>query len=153
MPLLPALRSACGTPFAEITLSKEDNTMLLNPMATIILTVFLSVSTPLNVLANESVHRPSQTSQSPCDVLRDAFVWSLFKPIGSVLEQYKDERQFIVDNVVKVKRLEQGQYYWEATLKVTTFEGAHNPPYKHYLITFTNLFSNEVTVKNVKPTN
>ncbi|GAE07712.1 hypothetical protein JCM10914_3954 [Paenibacillus sp. JCM 10914] len=55
----------------------------------------------------------------------------------------------MVDDVVEVKRLEQGQYYWETTLKVTTFEGPHNPPYHYYIITFTNLFSNEVKVKKV----
>ena len=54
----------------------------------------------------------------------------------------------MVDDV-EVKRLEQGQYYWETTLKVTTFEGPHNPPYHSYIITFTNLFSNEVIVKKV----
>ncbi|MBW4083642.1 DUF3888 domain-containing protein [Paenibacillus sp. S150] len=46
----------------------------------------------------------------------------------------------------------QGQYYWEATLKVTTFEGAHNPPYRYYTITFTSLFSEQPKVLNVQRT-
>jgi hypothetical protein len=126
--------------------------MLLKPLATVVLTAFFSVFSPLHPIDDETVHRPDHHLQSSCDVFRDAFVWSLFKPIGNVLRQYKDERQFMVDNVVEVKRLEQGQYYWEATLKVTTFEGAHNPPYEHYIITFTNLSSNddEVKVKKVQ---
>ncbi|MFD0717050.1 DUF3888 domain-containing protein [Paenibacillus sp. GCM10027626] len=45
-----------------------------------------------------------------------------------------------------------GQYYWEATLKVTTFEGAHNPPYHYYTITFTNLFSDQPKVVKVQRT-
>jgi hypothetical protein len=121
-------------------------------LATVVLTTFFSVFTPLHTISAETVPHPKLHLQSSCDVFRDAFVSSLFKPIGSVLRQYKDERQFMVDNVAEVKRLEQGQYYWEATLKVTTFEGAHNPPYQHYNITFTNLFSNEVKVKKVLQT-
>ncbi|CAN7491412.1 DUF3888 domain-containing protein [Paenibacillus sp. LjRoot153] len=76
--------------------------------------------------------------EMPCDVLKDAFVGTLFGSIGNVLSQYKDERQFMADKMLKINRLSWGQYYWETTLKVTTFSGAHNPPYKHYTITFTN---------------
>lgn len=121
--------------------------MRLTLIANVVLAASLSVSTPLHTFANETAHRPNN-QQSSCDVPRDAFVWFLFKQIGNVLRQYKDERQFMVDDV-EVKRLEQGQYYWETTLKVTTFEGPHNPPYHKYIITFTNLFSNEVIVKKV----
>lgn len=118
-------------------------------MANAVLAASLTVSTPLLTVASETALRPNRQQQSSCDELRDAFVWFLSKPIGNVLRQYKDERQFMVDDVVEVKRLEQGQYYWDTTLKVTTFEGAHNPPYHNYIITFTNLFSSEVKVKKV----
>jgi hypothetical protein len=55
--------------------------MLLKQLSTVVLTACLSISTPLNAIANETVH-PKHHPQYPCDVLRDAFVWSLFKPIG-----------------------------------------------------------------------
>lgn len=106
-----------------------------------IITLVLSLSLVLSFHAKaESSSDPTQ-EQTSCDVIKDAFVWSLFKPIGNVLSQYNDNRQFTVDKIVSVKRLEQGQYYWEATLKVTTFEGAHNPPYLYYTMTFNNLSS------------
>ncbi|GIO12188.1 hypothetical protein J19TS2_17430 [Cohnella xylanilytica] len=76
----------------------------------------------------------------------------MFKPIDIVLSQYNDKRQFMVDKVVGIQRLEQGKYYWEATLKVTTFQGAHNPPYHYYTITFTNLFSDQLKVVSVQRT-
>jgi hypothetical protein len=123
--------------------------MRLTSLANAVLAASLTVSTPLQTSANEPAHRPNPQQQSSCGVLRDAFVWFLFKPIGNVLRNFNDERQFMVDDIVEVKRLEQGQYYWETTLKVTTFEGPHNPPYHNYIITFTNLFSNEVKVKKV----
>ncbi|MCY9589657.1 DUF3888 domain-containing protein [Paenibacillus chitinolyticus] len=122
---------------------------LLANLANVVLAASLFVSAPIHTGASEPAHRLNNQPQSSCEVLRDAFVWSLFKPIGIVLRQYNDERQFMVDDVVEVKRLKQGQYYWETTLKVTTFEGPHNPPYHKYIITFTNLFSNEVKVKKV----
>lgn len=121
-------------------------------LANIVLAASLSVSAPLHADANETANR-SNHQQPSCDVVRDAFVWFFFRPIGSVLRQYKDDRQFMVDDVVEVKRLEQGQYYWETTLKVTTFEGPHNPPYHSYTITFINMLSNEVVVKKVLRTN
>lgn len=119
---------------------------------TAVLFVLFFAFFPPQVFAAEPVHEPQNDCQVPCDVLRDAFVWSLFKPIGTVLAQYNDERQFMVDKVVEIKRLEQGQYYWKATLKVTTFKGAHNPPYHYYTITFTNLFSDQPNVVSVRRT-
>jgi hypothetical protein len=116
--------------------------MRLTSLANAVLAASLTVSTPLHTSANETAHRPNRQQQSSCNVLRDAFVWFLFKPIGTVLRQFNDERQFMVDDIVEVKPLEQGQYYWETILKVTT-----------YIITFTNLFSNEVKVKKVLKTN
>ncbi|MFC3749001.1 DUF3888 domain-containing protein [Paenibacillus sp. GCM10012306] len=124
--------------------------MLQKRWVTVLLVFFLTAFIPTDVLASGSINRPQESAQLPCDVVKDAFVSTLFKPIGAVLAQYNDERQFVVDQVVEVKRLEQGQYYWEATLKVTTFEGAHNPPYHSYIITFTNLYSDQPKVVSVQ---
>lgn len=128
--------------------------MLPKRFATVLLAFFLSAYTPIQVFATEYALRPQdQDAQLPCDVLTDAFVSYLFKPITHVLtDKYNDKRQFMVDKVVEVKRLEQGQYYWKATLNVTTFEGAHNPPYHYYTITFSNLFSDQPKVLKVQRT-
>lgn len=124
--------------------------MLQKSLVTVLLAAVLSAFTSNQVLAVGSVNRPQDNAQLSCEVIRDAFVWTLFKPIREVLAQYNDERQFMVDKVVEVKRLEQGQYYWEATLKVTTFDGPHNPPYHYYTITFNNLISDQPKVVKVQ---
>ncbi|AIQ11701.1 DUF3888 domain-containing protein [Paenibacillus durus] len=126
--------------------------MLQKRLTTVLLASLLTVNAPPQIFAMESVNGPQENVQAQCDVLRDAFIWSLFDPIGKVLAGYDDDRQFMVDKLVEIKRLEQGQYYWEATLKVTTFEGAHNPPYHSYTVTFTNLFSKQPKVVNVQRT-
>ncbi|SDW08650.1 DUF3888 domain-containing protein [Paenibacillus sp. CF384] len=123
--------------------------MKLTTLASVLLAVSMALSAPVNTNTNESADRTKNQQQSSCDVLKDAFVWTLFKPIENVIREYNDERQFMVDDVVEVKHLKPGQYYWEATLKVSTFEGPHNEPYHHYIITFTNLYANAVTVKQV----
>ncbi|QWU17294.1 Protein of unknown function [Paenibacillus sophorae] len=126
--------------------------MMHKRLAAFLLASLLSLYAPPQIFASESVNAPQEDIQLQCDVLRDAFIWSLFDPIGKVLAGYDDDRQFMVDKLVEIKRLEQGQYYWEATLKVTTFEGAHNPPYHNYTITFTNLFSKQPKAVNVQRT-
>jgi hypothetical protein len=110
----------------------------------VFLVAFLTIVAPIH--ANPQNHN---NGELPCDVLKDAFVWSLFKSIGNVLVQYNDERQFVVEKILDIKRLDLGQYYWETTLRVTTFSGAHNPPYHHYTITFSNQ-NPELEIKAIK---
>ncbi|ASA24897.1 hypothetical protein [Paenibacillus donghaensis] len=71
--------------------------MLQKRLVTVLLAAVLSVFTPNQVLAVGSVNRPQEKDQLPCEVIRDAFLWTLFKPIREVLTQYNDERQFMVD--------------------------------------------------------
>ncbi|NQX46558.1 DUF3888 domain-containing protein [Paenibacillus tritici] len=124
---------------------------MLKRWQTVLLVLFLSAFTPSEVLAIETTNTTQENVQLPCDVVKDAFVSSLFKPISTVLAKYNDEGQFMVD-MVEVKKLKQGQYYWEATIKVTTFEGAHNPPYHYYTVTLTNLFSEQPKVLKAQQT-
>ncbi|AJY75746.1 hypothetical protein VN24_15785 [Paenibacillus beijingensis] len=71
--------------------------MLQKRLATaLLLTFLLTASLPLQVVASEPIH-PRQ-DQLPCDVLRDAFLGSLFTPIRNVLNRY-DEPE-----AVKVKQ-------------------------------------------------
>ncbi|KRF10161.1 hypothetical protein ASG89_01075 [Paenibacillus sp. Soil766] len=111
----------------------------------VVFVAFFAIATPIQASPNNQ-----SNDELPCDVLKNAFVGTLFGSIGKVLSQYKDERQFRVDKMVEIKNLSSwGQYYWETTLKVTTFSGAHNPPYNHYTITFTNQ-NPEIQIKAIK---
>jgi hypothetical protein len=110
----------------------------------VFLVVFFTIVAPIH--ANP---QNQNNVELHCNVLKDAFVWSLLGSIGKVLVRYKDERQFMVDKMLEIKRLDLGQYYWETTLRVTTFSGAHNPPYHHYTITFTNQ-NPELEIKAIK---
>jgi hypothetical protein len=96
--------------------------MLRKSLITVLLVSILSCNLPLQTQAFKTEVKPKEIVQLPCDVLKDAFVWSLSKSIGQVLAENNDNRQFMVDQVEEIKRLKLGQYYWEATLKVTTFE-------------------------------
>ncbi|NUU63634.1 hypothetical protein [Paenibacillus agri] len=86
--------------------------MLQKRWVTVLLAFFLTTFIPAEVLASGSINRPQESAQLPCDVVKDAFVSTLFKPIGTVLAQYNDERQFMVDKVVEVKRLEEVLLLW-----------------------------------------
>lgn len=55
----------------------------------------------------------------------------------SLLSPYIDKvvpEQFYFDKVLSLKRLRQGSYYFEIKFQITTFVGAHNPPYKTYIV-------------------
>lgn len=68
-----------------------------------------------------------------CEVWRDAFISYQLQPIReAIVKKYGDDRQFMVRHSI-IKRNE-GQYTWRARIYVTTFVGAHNPPYHDYLI-------------------
>lgn len=79
---------------------------------------------------------PSYANATPepsCALFRDAFVSYQLEPISRMLaERFGDRRSFMVDDVAV--RNFGPQYLWEATLRVTTFEGPHNPPYREYVI-------------------
>lgn len=72
--------------------------------------------------------------------LRDDLIYILLVPlIYKVIEkQYGKPKQFYCGNLIQIKKLEQGSYYFDVTVQVTTFEGAHNPPNDLVTITFSN---------------
>ncbi|MDQ0896432.1 MULTISPECIES: DUF3888 domain-containing protein [unclassified Paenibacillus] len=65
------------------------------------------------------------------EILHDALIHELLPSISQVLD-----KQFGVGHglgiqcqkILEIKRLEQGQFYFEVTLEAMTFKGAHNPP-------------------------
>jgi hypothetical protein len=75
--------------------------------------------------------------------LRDDLIYILLVPViyKEIEKQYDKPKQFYCGNILKIKRLEQGSNYFDATVQVTTFEGPHNPPNDLVTITFSNYHS------------
>ncbi|MEH6947690.1 DUF3888 domain-containing protein [Bacillus sp. JJ634] len=72
--------------------------------------------------------------------LRDDLIYILLVPLiyKEIEKQYGTPKQFYCGNIIQIKKLEQGSYYFDVTVQVTTFEGAHNPPNDLVTITFSN---------------
>lgn len=70
--------------------------------------------------------------------LRDDLIISLFFPFiyKEIEKHYGEPRQFYDQRILKIKR--EGSYLFNVTVQVTTFKGAHNPPYDLVTITFSN---------------
>lgn len=75
--------------------------------------------------------------------LRDELILNLLFPlIDKELEKHFGKpKQYYCQQILKIKKLEQGSYYFDVTVQVTTFEGAHNPPYDLVTIKFSNFRS------------
>lgn len=96
-----------------------------------------------------SVRAEEGTDESSCALYRDAFVSYQLEPIGRALaDRFGDSRLFMVDDV-SVRNLGP-QYSWEATLRVTTFEGPHNPPYREYRIRIAKRGSEDPIIEEVR---
>jgi hypothetical protein len=72
--------------------------------------------------------------------LRDDVIINLLFPfIYKEMEKHFGEpKQFYNQRILKIKKLREGSFWFEVTVQVTTFEGAHNPPYELVNITFSN---------------
>jgi hypothetical protein len=72
--------------------------------------------------------------------LRDDLIYILLVPLiyKEIEKQYGKPKQFYGGNILQIKKLEQGSRYFDVTVQVTTFEGAHNPPNDLVTITFSN---------------
>ncbi|MDQ1144064.1 hypothetical protein QE429_000891 [Bacillus sp. SORGH_AS 510] len=69
----------------------------------------------------------------------DVIITLLFPFIYREIEKhYGEPKQFYNQRVLKIKKLREGSYLFNVTVQVTTFEGAHNPPYDLVTITFSN---------------
>lgn len=79
----------------------------------------------LNQPPISNVHQNSQG-----DVINDALLSLLFPYIGDAIKNYYgNDKLFMNAKILEVTRLQSAQYYFKVKLQVTTFEGAHNPPY------------------------
>jgi hypothetical protein len=66
----------------------------------------------------------------------------LFPLIDKEIEKHFGKpKQYYCQQILQIKKLEQGSYYFDVTLQVTTFEGAHNPPFDLVTIKFSNFRS------------
>ncbi|NRD80864.1 DUF3888 domain-containing protein [Bacillus sp. BRMEA1] len=69
----------------------------------------------------------------------DLIIHFLYPLISKELEKHYGEiKQYYCANILEIKKLRQGSYFFDVTVQVTTFEGAHNPPYDLVTIKFTN---------------
>ncbi|WP_176215202.1 DUF3888 domain-containing protein [Cytobacillus gottheilii] len=77
--------------------------------------------------------------------LRDDIILSLlFLPIDKALEKHFGKRkQFYCQRILQIKMVEpyETYRYFNVTVQLTTFEGAHDFPYDLVTITFSNKYS------------
>ncbi|NYE07496.1 hypothetical protein F4694_004307 [Bacillus niacini] len=74
----------------------------------------------------------------------DVIIYLLFPFIYKEIENhYGEPKQFYNQKILKIKKLREGSYLFNVTVQVTTFEGAHNPPYDVVTITFSNKVSED----------
>lgn len=74
----------------------------------------------------------------------DVIIILLFPFIDKEIEKhYGEPKQFYNQRILKIKKLREGSYLFNVTVQVTTFEGAHNPPYDLVTITFSNKVSED----------
>jgi hypothetical protein len=72
--------------------------------------------------------------------LRDDLILNLLFPlISEEIERYYGEpKQYYNQQILQIKKLREGGFNFDVTVQVTTFVGAHNPPYDLVTITFSN---------------
>ena len=77
--------------------------------------------------------------------LRDDLIYILLVPFiyKEIEKHYGEPKQFYNQRILKIKKLREGSYLFNVTVQVTTFEGAHNPPYDLVTITFSNKVSED----------
>ncbi|MEK5332649.1 MULTISPECIES: hypothetical protein [unclassified Lysinibacillus] len=71
----------------------------------------------------------------PPSVIELAFLRELGQSILETMTSYGDNELFTAGRIEKIERNRQNDFY-DVTLRVITFENAHNPPYKLINITF-----------------
>ena len=86
--------------------------------------------------------------------LRDDIILNLlFLPIDNALEKHFGKRkQFYCQRILQIKKVEpyETYRYFNVTVQLTTFEGAHDFPYDLVTITFSNKYSMEWRAIDVK---
>jgi len=90
------------------------------------------------IFSNSPVKAETETKN---DVqLRDELVINLLFPFiyKEIEKHYGEPKQFYNQRILKIKKARQGSFWFNVTVQVTTFEGAHNPPYDLVTITFSN---------------
>jgi hypothetical protein len=72
--------------------------------------------------------------------LRDDLILNLLFPLISkeIDKHYGQPKQYYNQQILQIKKLREGSFSFDVTVQVTTFEGAHNPPYDLVTITFSN---------------
>ena len=75
--------------------------------------------------------------------LRDELILSLLFPLidKEIEKHFGKPKLYYCQQILQIKKLEQGSYYFDVTVQVTTFEGAHNQPYDLVTIEFSHFRS------------
>ncbi|PLR75464.1 hypothetical protein CU633_21115 [Bacillus sp. V3-13] len=72
--------------------------------------------------------------------LRDDLIFIMLYPSiqQELKKQYGEIKQNYCGKIIEIKKLPQGNYSFNVTVQVITFEGAHDPPNDLVTITFSN---------------
>ncbi|WP_121614484.1 DUF3888 domain-containing protein [Mesobacillus foraminis] len=72
--------------------------------------------------------------------LREDLILNFLFPLidKEIKRQLGEPKQFYCSNILNIRKLEQGSYFFDVTVQVIIFEGAHKPPNDLVTITFSN---------------
>lgn len=88
-------------------------------------------------LSNSTVNASQIVSMNGVQLRNDLILDLLFPLIYEELEkQYGEPKQYQNEKILKIKK--RGNYDFDVTVQLTTFEGAHNPPNDLITITFSD---------------
>lgn len=88
-------------------------------------------------LSHSTVNAAETVSLNDVQLRNDLILDLLFPLIYEELEkQYGEPKQYQNEKILKIKK--RGNYDFDVTVQLTTFEGAHNPPNDLITITFSD---------------
>ncbi|AFS78469.1 hypothetical protein Curi_c14590 [Gottschalkia acidurici 9a] len=105
---------------------KKSSNVLLMTLCILIVFTSLSFGSNLNNAGGESKEK-----------LYEDFLLTFLSTyiLEGIHDYYGEYRQYMDAKVLSIERLEEGSYYFKIVVQVTTFVGAHNPPYGIEIVT------------------
>ena len=92
------------------------------------------------------------TKQDDCDLLKDAFIEAMLDKMGKAVSKYGTDRLWFRgrEEILEIKRPNPNNLtHFTVTVRVKTFDGAHNPPYAYETMTI-NIPEGEVVKYDIK---
>lgn len=112
---------------------------------------FLLIITFLTLFSYSYVHAET-LNKNDVQLRDDVILDLLFPSIYNTLEKHFGKpKQFYCDKILQVKKKEEKNYtFYNVTVQMKTFEGAHDYPYDLVTITFSNKYSTEWKAIDIK---